>query len=305
MSEVLYLSSLDVRKLLPSLLEQLGLVERTLEAMRDPGLQLPPKPAIYPRDHGFIHAMPAYLPGLDIAAVKWIGGSSTNKAQGSPYLSGLIVLNDPETMAPRAIMDAAEITAARTAAITGVCVTRFAPPEWRTVGIVGYGVQGRAHARLMRALNPDARIVVTARNGIDADSDVDGVADAREAADAEIVITSIPMGRPAAPFLLPEWLGRSRLVLPVDFDAALDPAVVAAADAFLVDDVATFEHYRQEGYFRGWPNPHGSLVSPNGSALSGARIVCCNLGMATLDAVFAQDVLERALAAGLGTPLPS
>ena len=33
------------------------------------------------------------------------------------------------------------------------------------------------------------------------------------------------MGRPAAPFVLPEWLGRSRLVLPVDFDAALDPSV--------------------------------------------------------------------------------
>ena len=55
-------------------------------------------------------------------------------------------------------MDGAEITAARTAAASGVCVRRFAPEGWRRAAILGCGEQGRFHARLLHALNPDVEI---------------------------------------------------------------------------------------------------------------------------------------------------
>jgi hypothetical protein len=130
-SELLYLSAEDVAGLLPSVEDQLELVERTLQAMLKGDAQLPPKPAIHPRDDAFIHAMPTYLTGADVAEIKWIGGSAGNRLRGLPYLSGVIILNDPETATPTAIIDAADITAARTAAVTGVCVRRFAPAQWR------------------------------------------------------------------------------------------------------------------------------------------------------------------------------
>ena len=93
-------------------------------------VELPPKPGIHPRKDSFIHAMPAYLRDEDVAALKWVAGYPANKERGLPYISGLIVVNDAETGLPTAVMDGAEITAARTAAASGVCVRRWAPEGW-------------------------------------------------------------------------------------------------------------------------------------------------------------------------------
>ena len=78
----------------------------------------------------------------DVAALKWVAGYPENKARGLPYISGLIVVNDAETGLPAAIMDAAEITAARTAAASGVCIRKWAPERWSEVAILGCGEQG-------------------------------------------------------------------------------------------------------------------------------------------------------------------
>ena len=102
--------------------------------------------------------MPAYLRDEDVVALKWVGGYPANKARGLPYITGLVILNDAETGLPLAIMDGAEITAARTAAASGVCVRRFAPEGWRRAAILGCGEQGRFHAALLHAMNPDVEI---------------------------------------------------------------------------------------------------------------------------------------------------
>ena len=106
-------------------------------------VELPPKPGIHPREDAFIHAMPAYLADSDVASIKWVGGYPANKERGLPYISGLIVVNDAETGFPLAVMDAAEITAARTAAASGVCIRHWAPEGWSRAAIVGCGEQGK------------------------------------------------------------------------------------------------------------------------------------------------------------------
>lgn len=304
---ILYLSRADISGLLPSLPDQLALVEGTLETMMSGRSQLPPKPSIYPRDDSFIHAMPAYLADLDVAAVKWIGGSARNKARGLPYLSGLIVVNDPETAAPRAILDAADITAARTAAVTGVCVARFASSDLRKIAIVGFGVQGQAHARMLAQVNGQAEIVVT---GGSAPDDEGGrrltvVPDVRQALrGAGVVITAVRLERPARPFIRAEWVQDAQLLIPVDFDAALDPSAIGQSDVLMTDHAETFDYYRTLGYFENWPQPTHSLGDALAARLRPSRAVCCNLGVATLDAAFAHAVLENAVAKGVGTLLP-
>jgi ornithine cyclodeaminase/alanine dehydrogenase len=294
---ILYLSKNDVSALLPPVAEQLALVEKTLTSMRAGLAELPPKPAIHPRTDAFIHAMPAYLAESDVAAVKWIGGSAGNRARGLPYLSGLIVVNNPETGAPRAILDAGDITAARTAAVSALCASRFARPGWNTASIVGFGVQGRAHARALEAINDRVEIVA---------------ADFRDASDAEIraslsradvLITSIRFERPAQPFVRPEWVRGSKLILPIDFDAALQPAVVEAADLFVVDHPETYAYYTSLGYFAGWPKPHIGLAEALELREPPASVVCCNLGVATLDAAFADVVIRAAQVDGVGIVL--
>ena len=155
LSSLLYLSRAEVAGLLPPVAEQLDLVEATYRAVAAGRVELPPKPGVHPRKDAFIHAMPAYLADDDVVALKWVAGYPENPARGLPYISGLVVLNDAETGLPVAIMDGAEITAARTAAASGVCVRRWAPPglehggdrRRRRAGPLPRGAPARAEPR--------------------------------------------------------------------------------------------------------------------------------------------------------------
>jgi ornithine cyclodeaminase/alanine dehydrogenase len=307
-TELLYLSRAEVAGLLPSPLEQLDLVEQTYRTMADGGVELPPKPAIHPRPNAFIHAMPAYLRDEDVVALKWIAGYRANKARGLPYLNGLIILSDPETGIPSVVMDAAEITATRTAAASGVCIRRWAPSKWRTAAILGCGVQGHRHAAVVTLLNADA-VIRAYDPHPDRAATLDGAvttcATAREAVQgAEVVITTAPMPEERSPAIDVNWLDDRYLLLPVDFDASVRATSIAVSELFLVDDVGQFEYYRERGYFRTWPRANGTVGEALASGATGQRVACANLGVGALDAVFAQHVFDAARTHGVGTCLP-
>ena len=61
------------------------------------------------------------------SGMKWIAGFPGNRTRGLPALHGLVLLADPVTGVPIAILDAGPITAERTAAVSGVAIARFAP----------------------------------------------------------------------------------------------------------------------------------------------------------------------------------
>ncbi len=306
-SEIVYLTRREVAGLLPPLADQVDLAERTYVALAAGRVELPPKPGIHPREDAFIHAMPAYLADADVAALKWISGYPENKARGLPYISGLIIVNDAATGFPTAVLDGAEITAARTAAASGVCIRRWAPGGWRRAAIVGCGEQGRYHASMLRALSPDAVLaaydVHPERVG-DLGDGVEAAGSAREAVrGAEVVITGVPIAALGDP-IDTDWLGDRYLALPLDFDASFRVGPIADAGLFVTDDVAQFEYYRAQGHFRGWPEPHASVGAALAGGSTARRVVACNLGVGALDAAFADAVLARALAAGIGARLP-
>jgi ornithine cyclodeaminase/alanine dehydrogenase-like protein (mu-crystallin family) len=242
-----------------------------------------------------------------VVTLKWVGGYPANKARGLPYITGLIVVNDAETGLPLAVMDGAEITAARTAAASGVCVRRFAPAGWSRATILGCGEQGLFHARLLHALNP----ALSLRAWDPHPERIERLGDLAEAAagweraleGAEVVVTAGPIVEDPDPPIRPAHLGERWLALPIDFDFYFGPETVAEADLFLADDVGQFEYYREQGHFEGWPVPEGNVGEGLSREGSPARVLCCNLGIGALDAAFANVVLERARAAGAGTEL--
>lgn len=307
MADLLYLSRREVGALLPPIPEQIDLVERTYRAMARGRVELPPKPGIHPRENAFIHAMPAYLADDDVAALKWVGGYPANKEKGLPYISGLIVVNDAATGFPLAVMDAAEITAARTAAASGVCIRRWAPAGWSRAAILGCGEQGRYHARVITALNPGAEIAaydVHPERAERLEGNVQAAGDPRTAVSgAEVVVTGIPIAEQPEPVIDSEWLGETYLLLPLDFDASFRVGPIADAGLLLSDDVAQFEYYRGRGHFQGWPEPHGSVGEALERGDEARRVACCNLGVGALDAAFARRVLDAAVAQGVGTRL--
>jgi alanine dehydrogenase len=305
---LLYLTREDVAGLLPSVSDQLDLVEATYRAVGAGRVELPPKPGIHPRPDSFIHAMPAYLRDDDVAAVKWVAGYPANKERGLPYITGLIVLNDAETGVPAAIMDGAEITAARTAAASGVCIRRFAPEGWSRAAVLGAGEQGRFHARVLRELNPEVAIRAWDPHPERVGSlgrSVEAAASAREAVEeGDVVVTAGPIVEEPDSPLTSDWLAERSLGLPIDFDFYFSADAVASAELFLVDDVSQFDYYRSLGHFQGWPKPEGSVGEALSRDGSPTRVVCCNLGIGALDAAFAARVLSAARDRGIGNELP-
>jgi ornithine cyclodeaminase/alanine dehydrogenase-like protein (mu-crystallin family) len=305
---LLHLSRDEVRSLLPPIQEQLDIVERTYAALAAGRVELPPKPGIHPRKDSFIHAMPAYLADDDVAALKWIAGYPENKARGLPYISGLIVLNDAETGLPVAVMDGAEITAARTAAASGVCVRRWAPKGWADAAILGCGEQGRFHATLLAALNPALRIRAYDPHPErieQLEGPVGATEDPRRAVDgAQVVVSAGPIVEDPDSPITGDWLADTVLALPIDFDFYFSAEAIESCDLFLVDDVAQFEYYRGLGHFEDWPKPAKSVGEALTDGDEGERVACVNLGVGALDAAFGSRVLDAARERKVGRELP-
>ncbi len=282
---------------LPPIPQQIELVARVYRALGRGEVEMPPKVGIHPRPDAFLHAMPAYLPEDDVVALKWVSGFPDNPDKGLPTINGLIVVNDAGTGVPLAVLDGAEITAARTAAASGACVQAFAPEGWSSVAVLGCGEQGRYHCDVLRTLSPGCEIraydPVAERAGeVCADAVV--VDEPRDAvAGADVVVTAGPIVREPPSPLDESWLEDEVLLLPIDFDFYLSAAAVAACDLFLTDDVAQFEAYREHGYFRGWRDPDASAGQGLERGLRARRVVCANLGVGALDAAFAHAVLSR------------
>ena len=147
--ELLYLSRADVEGLGLSMREVLRAVDDGFAAKGRGLTEMPPKPGIHTRPDCFIHAMPAYVREPEVAGLKWVSGYPPNPAKGLPYITGLLMLNDPETGVPLAVMDCAWITAMRTGASAGISAKYLARPDSevaadRRLRRAGAAVAGRA-----------------------------------------------------------------------------------------------------------------------------------------------------------------
>jgi ornithine cyclodeaminase/alanine dehydrogenase-like protein (mu-crystallin family) len=325
-----YLSATDVEAAMPPLEERLRLAERTMTALADGSGELPPKIGVHPRpDSAFAHAMPAYLRDSDPTAagdllgLKWIAGFPANRTIGIAAIHGLVLLNDPATGEPSAILDAGPITAERTAAVSGVAIARFAlavTDRAPRAALLGAGVQGRSHLAVIGHLLPGVELAVFDRHADRAATlvamakDVPGIRAVRvtstaiEATDsADVVITAASFAPPAERQVLTnDWLASDALVVAVDYATYVSADVARSAALFLTDQREQFLANRDAGNFDGYPDPTATLGD---AILSGAtrpergRVVVSHLGVGLADLVFGDAILRRAEAAGLGTML--
>ena len=95
----------------------------------------------------------------------------------------------------------------------------------------------------------------------------------------------------------------------LDFDAAFDTACFVRADLFVTDDMAQYEHYKQNGHFGAFDGPSaelGAIVAGSGPKRpDGVPIVmAANLGLGVLDVALARKLLDAAEAQNRGTELP-
>lgn len=324
---IVYLSRADVEA---AGLPMPAIIERLEVAFREKGLgrtEMPPKPGIHPGPEGtdnFIHAMPALIGALGAAGVKWVSGFPGNQRLGLPYISGLLILNDVETGLPRAVMDAAWITAMRTGAATAVAAKRLARPQARSFGILGCGVQARTNLEAVAAVLPSLREVRaydihperTARYAQEMgrrfpDLGLVAAATARAAVEGtDVVVTAGPIRRRPEPAIEADWFSEGALGVPLDYDSYWKPEALQRADRFYTDDTRQLLQTRAGGvYFQEIPEVYADLGEvlaglKEGRRDDGQRLICMNLGLALEDMAVAPLVLEAAERRGLGTRLP-
>jgi len=110
---------------------------------------------------GRINCMPGYIGGdLSAVGIKWIASAPQNPFKYNlPRASAVIILNDPETLVPIAIMDGAAISAARTGANSGVAAKYLAKKNSKTLGLIGAGVQNRTQLLAVNYAHPEIQTI--------------------------------------------------------------------------------------------------------------------------------------------------
>lgn len=278
--------------------------------------------------------MPGILSGIpDVVGTKIINANTGNPDRGLPRADGLTILFEPWSARPLVIMQGAQISALRTAAVSTVAAMRLASSAPVTLGIVGAGNIAEAHARLMPAHLKTDRILVNDRiperaralagrlSEPDAQLPPVSCADLEHTVrEADVIVTATTVSEPYIPC---EWLSQGTLVVNVSLDD-IDSDAYMRADLLYVDDwqLITDDTQRllgrlaREGRVAGpgeqAPPGGRSVTGTLGQLLDGAcpsrendsQIIVVNpFGMAIEDLAIAQAVYATAASRGLGAVL--
>jgi ornithine cyclodeaminase/alanine dehydrogenase-like protein (mu-crystallin family) len=304
--------------------ECVDLMQRTMVAVSEGRVVLPLRTVMrMPGELGMLGNMPGYLADPECFGVKLVSLIPRNKPpQHSSHL-GLVLLFESEHGCPVALLDAAEITALRTAAASGLATRLLARADAGDLAVLGAGEQARSHLEAMLCVRSLRRVRVWARDPDKARSfaEVEGAkhriaietADSvREAvAGADIVCT---LTKAREPILLGEWLSPgvhlnvvgSSIATAAEIDT---PAVVRAR--FFVDCRNSTVHEGGEylaALKAGAISPE-HILGEIGEVANGSKIgrrspldvtLYKSLGVAPQDLASAHYVLEKARAAGIG-----
>ncbi len=321
LGEVLYLPRQDIEKLNIPMKDVIRAVEKAFREKAEQRTEAPPKPGIHPRKDAFIHAMPAYIPKMRSAGVKWVSGFPENPKRGLPYISGLLILNNPETGLPICIMDCTWITAKRTGAATAIAAKHLARQDSKILGILGCGVQGRSNLEALIIMCKNLEKVkaydineenlqkyvkeMTAKHELK----IIPVDLPRKAVEnCDVVVTAGPILEHPQPIIETSWFKEGSLACPLDFDSYWKPEAMHSMDKFCTDDHDQLEYYKKLGYFSNIPDAYadlGEIVSGKkpGRENPKERIMCMNLGLAIEDMATAILIYEKAKKSGAGTSL--
>ncbi len=266
MPDALLLSRADLEKAL-DFSSVLAVLEEAFEMDRRGEWDTPKRITARTRAGGVL-AMPCAGGAPQALGAKLVSTFPGNTALGLPSVSGLYVLFDPNTGAPRSVMDGAYLTLVRTAAVSALATRLLARKGARTLGVLGAGGQAEFHIRLLAMVRPIETVVIWARRIEQAKALVKtlraredlrqiaswGVAgEAREAAGCDVVVTATAATEPV---LLGRFLregghvnsigAHTRNSREMDTDAVTRASVLVTETADTLGEAGDFQLAEQE-----------------------------------------------------------
>jgi ornithine cyclodeaminase len=150
---LLYLGEQDLLGLGKPWANTIDAVEAAVRCLDAGDYAQPIKPFLrYRAPENRIIAMPGFLGGgFEVAGIKWVASFPGNPGRGLPRAHSVVILNDPGTGAPVAIINTALLSVIRTASVSGLFLRHFDRArrlERARVGIIGWGPIGRHHLEM-------------------------------------------------------------------------------------------------------------------------------------------------------------
>lgn len=319
------LTDFEVKQLL-SMSEVVEVVE---SAFKEKGLgrvQMPAKIYIYYREHdGDLRTMPAFLEDLGISAVKIVNVHPKNPVENDlPTVMAVIILIEPSTGAPIAIMGGTTITDMRTGAAGAVAAKYLARKDSKILGLVGAGAQARTQLLALleildfdevrvwsRTAESKKRFVAEIQEGFGSKIQVIPVENIGEAVKkADVVVTTTPSRKP---LVTNDMVSAGMHINCIGADAVgkeeLDPEILKRAK-IVVDDWAQASHSGEINV----PLSNGVISKENiwgeiGQIVAGLKsgrqgrdeiTIFASTGLAVQDAVTAEIAYRRAMAKKIG-----
>jgi len=329
--ELTYLNGADVDALALTDAEILDSVRGVLAAQGRGETVLEPRTHLFPRgeeqsSHGHFNVLRGAVP--QYAGVKVVGDFVGNHLLGLPSELALLLLLDPTTGMPRALIDATAITEMRTGAVTAIGAEHLARADSRSLGHVGARATSYWNVRLLcrvlpalddirvHSLRPESREAFARRLSVDLDRDVRAVASWEECVrGADVVVEATRLTEPT-PLLRTEWIEPGALVIPYGTVSAVELDLTDIMDKFVVDDwgqagvgpLGALRAHVDSGRLS-QANLHaelGQIVcgARPGRERAGETILLWHRGLSITDIALGQALLSKAAAQGVGTTLP-
>ncbi|HEU5460515.1 MAG TPA: ornithine cyclodeaminase family protein [Pyrinomonadaceae bacterium] len=163
--KILVLDSRQVKQLLPVVV-CIELMADALSALARDEVYQPLRTIVRPPNaRGLLGLMPAYRDGgRGVFGMKAICVFPENPSQGKDAHQGAVMLFSRETGELLALMNASEITAIRTGAVSAVATRLLAREDAHDLAIIGAGVQARSHLAALSRVRTIKRARISARN---------------------------------------------------------------------------------------------------------------------------------------------
>ena len=328
MIELLFLSGADVAELALTDEEVLEAVEGALRAQGERAVVLEPREHLVPDPafSGHFNLLRAYVAPLDVVGVKVVGDYMENWRLGLPSELALLTLYDPRTGAPRAVLDATEITERRTGAMTALGAKHLARGDARVLGHLGARGTAFANVTMLDSLFDFEEIRVTSARAESREAfgealeqelgkPVRVVESWEETVEgADIVVEATRLSEPE-PLMRTEWIKPGALVVPYGTMSAVELSLTAIMDKVVVDDwgqsrrgrFGSLRAHVDEGLLTE-KTLHAELSEivvgeKPGRESDAETILFWHRGLATTDVAVGHALYKRAVERGIGTKL--
>ncbi|MAS36058.1 MAG: ornithine cyclodeaminase [Anaerolineaceae bacterium] len=320
--EIRVINAAQVRHLLP-MAGCIDAMEEALKALARGEAENPLRSMVWlPDKRGLLVSMPSVMG--EAMGIKVISVMPENHGTAYDSHMGAVLLFETKHGQPLALIDASEITAIRTAAVSGVATRLLAREDASDLAILGTGVQADSHLEAMLAVRKVRQVRVWSRSAVHRETfaaraaeryrvTVTPVVSAQEAVQhADIICTTTSSNEPV---LYGEWLSAGAhlnvvgasvpTAREVDSDAMRKASLFVDRRESTLNEAGDFLIPKREGLIG---DDHiraelGDILLGNHAGRTAPEEITLfkSLGLAVEDLASAQYIYQQALEQGIGT----